>query len=205
VAADFISRRALAPVFDGNQKSAARLKALEPVLDEIKTHLGKIDVDEVIIANVCNLYSAYADAAAKCKKHLIQPLLGLRSKLVESCSSPNDFSSVVAMIDDNDKAEHESLRERFFDKCRTFVESEVDSADTSDQAQQAIDEFVDTVGYLGLDPTDLEITYLEEQVGKLSYHEERKAELDEDERHFERLHDGVESREIDDILDSMRE
>lgn len=181
------------------------VKALKPVLDEIKTHFEKIDIDEAIIAEVCILYNAYANAAGKCKKHVVHQLLGLRSKLIESCSSPDDFSSVVDLIDDTEENENERLRERFEDECSKFVESEVESADTSDQGQEAIDEFLHTAEYLGLDPTDLDIGHLEERVGEMHDHEDSQADLDDDERHFRRMEDRAGSREIDDVLDSMRE
>tara|TARA_A100001391_G_scaffold184234_1_gene151977 strand:- start:540 stop:794 length:255 start_codon:yes stop_codon:yes gene_type:complete len=73
------------------------------------------------------------------------------------------------------------------------------------QAQDAIHELENVAEQLGFDVEDLGLDHLHSKLDELIQHEDQQADMQEEEWHFARHHERLESRAIDDILDSIRE
>lgn len=181
------------------------LAALSPALEKAKAHLLEGDFSAAAIDDLCKLYSAYAKAASPYKSHNTLPAAAVWKRLIDHCEFPEEFNSLLDLVDTDQQEDLEIVRQEFEAKCLSNIESIITDSTTSDQASGALYEFENVAERLGIEGSSLGLDGIQDQIDEMSEDEERRAEMDEDERHIERFHEQQESQAIDDILDSIRD
>lgn len=156
---------------------------------------------------VVDLYSAYATAAFDLGYKEVFSSERLREILLPGCNSPDDFLAVASLLPEDEHYDEqlEELQDAFHNEYFGWLQTQVDEDNSSDQIREAIDSVVSAADELGIDQRDLDLSDAEHVHDKLAEAEEAQAEMQMEDMQYERAMEREESREVDDILDSLRD
>ena len=124
----------------------------------------------------------------------------------EHCSSPDDFRSLEVVLADagDDEELWDEVCDELPEKLNDWLYDEVDNASSSDQAFDAIQSVKEVADTFDLAISDLDLEDAEERADRIAHQEDAQAEMQEDDRAFHHHDERLESRAVDDILDSLK-
>jgi len=87
----------------------------------------------------------------------------------------------------------------------SWLDGAIEEANSSEEVRVSIDEVVQCAAALGVFESDLALDRAVKHAEEMADHEEAEASNQEDDRDLGGYTDSLESREVDEILDSLRE
>lgn len=156
---------------------------------------------------VVDLYFAYVEAVAKVQRKKVFSSDRLREILLPGCVSPDCFVAVAKLLpkDSRSSVALERMQQAFEEKYWTWLQEEVSDGDSSGQIREAIDSVLAAAEILKVNEQELDLSEAEYVYEKILETEDAKADIQMEEMYFEREAEHEESREVNDILDSLRE
>jgi hypothetical protein len=127
--------------------------------------------------------------------------------LLPHAYSPEDFVELNEFTSSlkDEAAADEELCNKFVESYEEWLEDSVSDAGSSSQYTEAFDAVLYAASALGLADSEFDFSDYDEEFERIQSQEEAKADGDIEGWKFERASERAEERDVDDILDSMRE
>jgi hypothetical protein len=160
-----------------------------------------------VIEDVVDLYFAYEMIATEMSYRSIFYKERLREILFPSCENPDDFVSMGKLLskDKTYSDELDRLQVAFLEICGEWLQAQVEECQSSDQISDAVNSLVKAAEVLGVSQEDLDLSDAKWTHDRLAEAEDAQADYYIEQRQNERAFEREEAREIDDILDALRE
>ena len=180
---------------------------ISKLLDVIEDYLQCVDGKKTVIEWVVDLYSAYTVTSSKLRrkgrlssKHVVDALL-------PTCCGPDDFVAIKRLLADDESREEELdvVRCKFEDEYWDWLHAELDDEKSSDQVDDAINAVVDAAKELRIEEDALDLYHAEDFRDRLVQFEDAQADMHKDKWRYQRHDELLQQKEVDNILDSLRE
>jgi hypothetical protein len=126
---------------------------------------------------------------------------------VEHCAEPHEFIAMAQELAGCDGRNHleSRLRNSFPQRVKQWLDLEIENARSSQQINEAIDSVKRAARQLGLSENVVELSDAIDLATEYSNQEDADAERQQEDWQLERYEEELESKAIDDILDSVRD
>ncbi len=176
------------------------IRLAEQELRNAKPHSNSADV-------LVRLLRECERAASACSTSTTLTIVDVAEQIVDVVSTPDEFTELNGALS-NDEAGVDvraRLIEAFPAQIGDWLQSEVEVANSSEQINDAIHAAIEAGESLGLSESDLDLENAYERAETMSAQEDAEADSREDDWKMERHAERENEREIDDILNSLRE
>ncbi len=160
-----------------------------------------------VIEDVVELYFAYEVVATEFGYKSIFSMQSLREILLPGCESPDDFVSMEKLLSKGETYpdDLEQLQIAFLKIYGEWLQAQIEGCQYSDEISDAVNSLVNAAELLGVSQEDLDLSDAKRTYERLAEAEEAQADYYIEQRQDERAFEREEAREVDDILDSLRE